>query len=30
LYFNNKGNSEVKFNIKEIINEFFEKLKLKK
>jgi glycosyltransferase involved in cell wall biosynthesis len=30
LYFNNKGNSEIKFNIKEIINEFFEKLKLKK
>lgn len=30
LYFNNKGNNEVKFNIKEIINEFFEKLKLKK
>jgi len=30
LYFNNKSNSEVKFNIKEIINEFFEKLKLKK
>lgn len=30
LYFNNKGNSEVKFNIKEIIEEFFEKLKLKK